>query len=398
MESVTREYEEAVRLLTSSEKFKISLGLDRIGKVLELIGNPQDDLKFIHVAGTNGKGSVCSTLASILQSAGKNVGLYTSPHVFKYNERICINYSSISDTDFSNYVFEVSQIADNNGISLTEFEILTAVMFKYFSDNKVDIVVLETGLGGRYDATNIIKSNLCSVITHIDYDHTDRLGDTLEAIAFEKAGIIKSNSPCIVSEDFECFHKNGAHVILANEDIDKIYIENFALKGEYQSRNLATVLTVIKEIFPEINKDIIIDGLRTVQHPYRFQYIKEKNLIIDGAHNPNGIEDLIKSLKINFPNEKKSIIFGCLNNKDYKKMVSIITSNADEIKLSELFFYHFNHQNSATFEQLSAVSEFPVNRLCSAEQIDFDNGNLKIICGSLYMISDVLKMLNIKCD
>ena len=181
-------YSDAVNLLTSVGKFHISLGLDRMYAILELLGNPQDKLDCIHVAGTNGKGSVCAILSSILVSSGKKVGLYTSPHLFKYTERIKICGNNISDENFTKYVFEISELADRNNIDLTEFEILTAVMFKYFADNNVDVVVLETGLGGRFDATNVIKKNLCSIITHVDFDHTERLGNTIDKIAYEKSG------------------------------------------------------------------------------------------------------------------------------------------------------------------------------------------------------------------
>ena len=184
-------YNKAIDLLTSQGKFYINLGLDRISAVLELLGNPQDKLKCIHVAGTNGKGSVCAIISAVLSKAGMKTGLYTSPHIFEYTERIQINGFDISKEDFTKYIFEICEIADKNNIHLTEFEILTAVMFKYFADNDVDVVVLETGLGGRFDATNVIKSNLCSIITHIDLDHTERLGNTKSKIAFEKAGIIK---------------------------------------------------------------------------------------------------------------------------------------------------------------------------------------------------------------
>ena len=171
-------YDEAIKLLTSQGKFKIKLGLERISGVLEKLGNPQDKLKCIHVAGTNGKGSVCAIIASVLQNAGMKVGLYTSPHIFEYTERIKINGIDISKEDFAKYVEAVC--FDD----LTEFEVLTAVMFKYFADNNVDVVVLETGLGGRFDATNVIKSNLCAIITHSDLDHTERLGNTKSKIAF----------------------------------------------------------------------------------------------------------------------------------------------------------------------------------------------------------------------
>ena len=196
-------YNNAIDLLTSQGKFYINLGLERISAVLDLLGNPQDKLKCIHVAGTNGKGSVCAIIASILTEAGMKTGLYTSPHIFEYTERIKINGCEISKDDFVKYIFEICEIADKNDIHLTEFEILTAVMFKYFSDNNVEVVVLETGLGGRFDATNVIKRNLCSIITHIDLDHTDRLGNTRSKIAFEKAGIIKPDCPVLTCEGYE---------------------------------------------------------------------------------------------------------------------------------------------------------------------------------------------------
>ena len=179
-------YNDVKNLLTSQGKFYINLGLERIEKVLGLLGNPQDKLKYFHVAGTNGKGSVCAILDAILREAGMKTGLYTSPHLFKYNERIKINGIDISDNELAELVFKICQIAEDNQIHLTEFEILTAVMFKYFEENNVDVVVLETGLGGRFDATNVIKNNLCAIITHIDLDHTERLGNTKDKIAFEK--------------------------------------------------------------------------------------------------------------------------------------------------------------------------------------------------------------------
>ena len=153
-------YNDALNLLTSAGKFRISLGLERISRILDLLGNPQDSLKCIHVAGTNGKGSVCAILSSILSAAGIKTGLFTSPHIFKYNERIKICGNDISDDDFTRYVFDIVNLSEKHNIDLTEFEILTAVMFKYFADNNVDIAILETGLGGRFDATNVIKSHL----------------------------------------------------------------------------------------------------------------------------------------------------------------------------------------------------------------------------------------------
>ena len=389
-------YENAVALLTSVGKFHISLGLDRMEQILELLGNPQEKLNCIHVAGTNGKGSVCSILTAILAESGKKVGLYTSPHIFKYTERIQILSSPhpiplpigakvsgyIPDDVFARYVFEISNLAEKNNIDLTEFEILTAVMFKYFADNKVDVVVLETCLGGRFDATKDITRNLCSVITHIDFDHTERLGDTLEKISFEKAGIIKPDCPCISFES----------LINAKRPDVKIdeFIDYLSLRGKYQHENLALALSVIKEVFPEIGNDIIKEGLKKVKHPCRFQYIKEKNLIIDGAHNPNGIEALRTSLDEFFPNVKRRFIFGCLKNKDYKKMLGLLFKEDDEI-----YFYHFSHSNSCDYHELQAECPIKACELTSEVRINFNDGKLNIICGSFYMISELAQKFDI---
>lgn len=385
-------YYNAVNILTSSGKFRISLGLDRMYKILELLGNPQDKLNFIHVAGTNGKGSVCSIISSILKEAGKKVGLYTSPHLFKYSERIKICGVNISDEDFAHYIFEIVDIADKNNVDLTEFEILTAVMFKYFADNGVEVAVIETGLGGRYDATNVIKKHLCSIITHIDFDHTELLGDTLDKIAYEKAGIMKKDCLCIVFEGREVYYDVANQVGALLELISPIVsVDKLALKGVNQQENLALALSCIEKIFPEISKETIGKGLRNVVHPCRFQYIKEKNLIIDGAHNPNGIKSLVENLDYYFHNQKRRFIFGCLRNKDYKTMINSLFKN-DNI----VYFYHFSHQNSATFDELQSVCPIEARELTQDTKIDFNDGYLNVICGSLYMISELIEKFQIE--
>lgn len=388
---MTKTYNDAVKLLTSVGKFHISLGLDRMFKIMDLLGNPQDKLNCIHVAGTNGKGSVCAILSSILTCAGQKVGLYTSPHIFKYTERIQICGKPITDDDFVKYVFEISDLADKNNIDLTEFEVLTAVMFKYFYDNDVDVVVLETGLGGRFDATNIIKRNLCSIITHVDFDHTERLGNTIDEIASEKAGIIKPNCPCIVFEGREVYRdvtdELGSLLLMVAPFAPTTEL---ALKGSYQQENLSLALAAIEEVFPEVPQDVIDEGLRRVKHPCRFQYIEDKNLIIDGAHNPNGINSLRQSLDMYYPNTNRRFIFGCLKNKDYTKMVQSLFMQGDEI-----YFYHFKHQNSCPVQELQKVCPFESKELTPNTQIDFNDGHLNIICGSFYMISELAQRFDI---
>ena len=397
-------YSDAVNLLTSVGKFHISLGLDRMYAILGLLGNPQDKLNCIHVAGTNGKGSVCAILASILAAAGKKVGLYSSPHLFKYTERIKLSAGvsngapdngmllDISEEDFAKYVFDISELADLHGIDLTEFEILTAVMFKYFADNNVDVVVLETGLGGRYDATNVIKRNLCSIITHVDFDHTERLGDTLDKIAYEKAGIIKPNCPCIVFEGREVYRdvadEMGAMLMVIMPFANA---ENLALKGVHQQENLSLALAAIETVFPEITQEIIDIGLKNVKHPGRFQYVKSKNLIIDGAHNPNGVTALKQSLDFYYPNTKRRFIFGCLKNKDYQHMIQNLFETGDEV-----YFYHFKHNNSCEFNDLLSVCPVEATELTVQTKIDFNDGKLNIICGSLYMISELVELFKIE--
>lgn len=388
---MTKTYNDALKLLTSVGKFHISLGLDRMFKIMDLLGNPQDKLNCIHVAGTNGKGSVCAILSSILTCAGQKVGLYTSPHIFKYTERIQICGKPITDDDFAKYVFEISDLADKNSIDLTEFEILTAVMFKYFYDNDVDVVVLETGLGGRFDATNIIKRNLCSIITHVDFDHTERLGNTIDKIASEKAGIIKPNCPCIVFEGREVYRdvtdELGSLLLMVAPFAPTTEL---ALKGSYQQENLSLALAAIEEVFPEVPQAVIDEGLRRVKHPCRFQYIEDKNLIIDGAHNPNGINSLRQSLDMYYPNTNRRFIFGCLKNKDYTKMVQSLFMQGDEI-----YFYHFKHQNSCPVQELQKVCPFESKELTPNTQIDFNDGHLNIICGSFYMISELAQRFDI---
>ena len=376
-------YIDTINLLTSQRKFYINLGLDRISKILDLLGNPQDKLKIIHVAGTNGKGSVCTIIAAILVKSGMKTGLYTSPHIYEYTERIKINGYDIKKDDFTRYIFEICKIADENNIHLTEFEILTAVMFKYFADNNVDIAVVETGLGGRFDATNVIKKNLCSIITHIDLDHTERLGSTKSKIAFEKAGIIKPNCPVFTCEGYEEIKDkadecNSLFVLVTPfEDTT-----NLSLKGVCQQENLSLALAAVRYLFPQIDEDTIQDALKEVKNPCRFQLCRD-DLIVDASHNPNGVMALRESLDWYFPDKKRCFVFGCLKNKDYKKMMDILFDKGDEI-----YFYHFNNKNSCTVEELQNVCEYPSKIFESFDKLPKDS--LKIVCGSFYMLNEII--------
>jgi len=373
-------YENAVKILSSQGKFKINLGLDRMYSIMREFSNPQESFDCIQVAGTNGKGSVCSILAEILKNAGFKVGLYTSPHIFEYTERIKINGEEISEDEFAELVFDVVKKAEEKKIDLTEFEIITAVMFLYFAKKNIDIAVIETGLGGRLDATNIVKTNICSVITHIDLDHTERLGDTKEKIAYEKAGIIKAERPVFTAENYEVIRQTALDkksLIIAPSVVEEDY--DLSLRGSYQKENLALALTCIKTMFGGIPDKTTRKALKNVEHPFRFQYFKDKNLIIDGAHNPNGAEGLRKSLDEYFPKEPRRFVFGCLKNKDYESMMKILFRPQDEV-----YFYEFDYPNRASFDELSAKSLVKAQKFESAKVLTPDK--LNIICGSFYMI------------
>lgn len=390
-------YEQAKKLLQSQGKFYINLGLERIQNVLTKLNNPQNNAKIIHIAGTNGKGSVASTIANILKCAGFKTGLYTSPHLVEYTERIKINGDDISQDDFAKYITDVCKISN----VLTEFEILTAAAFKYFSDNSVDYIVLETGLGGRYDATNVCKNSL-AIITSISLDHTDRLGKTYEEIAFEKAGIIKEHSTVITSSNNKGYSvvsnialQKNAKLITVDNEIQMQY-ENginyavidgkkfkFPLLGLYQKQNLALVIEAIKYL--NIEKSAFEKGLKTAKWGARLEYIKEKNILIDGAHNPDSAMELKKSLDFYFKDKKKIFIYSTINTKDYKTIAKTLFDENDEI-----YYFEFHHPNAVKYETYIKDVDWLKNikKLDNLENV-LKRNELKIITGSLYMIGEI---------
>lgn len=374
-------YEDAIKQLTSRDNFYIDLGLDRIRAALEIFGNPQDKLKCIHVAGTNGKGSVCTILDSILREAGYKTGLYTSPHIWDYTERIRVCGVEISKEDFASYVEKIMGC----GIHLTEFEILTVMMFLYFEAKGVDIAILETGLGGRLDATNVIKKNLCSIITQIDLDHTERLGDTKEKIAYEKAGIIKQACPVITSMGYEAIKDKADEMdsmfILATPFVKPEFVEALTLKGNHQVENLALAVNAINYLFKDIDDATIIAGLRKVKNPCRFQYFPMQNLVVDASHNPNGIAALRDNLDSYFLQDERRFVFGCLRNKDYSKMMRILFREGDEI-----YFNEFDYPNACSFEELQVACPYKATQYNNEALSD---NKLNIICGSFYMIGQM---------
>ena len=301
-------YKESLKYIEETHKFGIRLGLDNMSKLLELLGNPQDKLKIIHVAGTNGKGSTCSFITSILKEAGYNVGLYTSPFLETFTERIRINGENIPEEDVARIVTlikeKIEQMVKEGYSYPTEFEIVTTMAFYYYYEKNVDYVALEVGLGGRYDATNIIKNSQVSVIGSISLDHVNILGDTIAKIAYEKGGIIKEDGVAIVYDQSEeaknvikqiCYDKNARYIEVKFDDINikksdiyyQVYdatifnqkYENLEIKliGEHQINNSILALNVIKYL--ENNKELKIDdesirkGLINTKWPGRIEKI-----------------------------------------------------------------------------------------------------------------------------
>lgn len=334
---------DAVKALYARTTQGIKPGLDVITALLQALDNPHRKLAVIHVAGTNGKGSVCAMLEAVLRASGFKTGLYTSPHLVDFSERFRINGLQMPDGTLKDYIHRLEitadQVAEQSGQRpATFFELSTAIAFSYFADESVDIAIIETGMGGRWDATNVVIP-LVSVITHIDIDHTNYLGDSIEQIAAEKAGIIKPGRPVISAPQSEVVMsellKSGVNVDDASSFVavakiglpQKLKIEthsrtlppvNLPLLGECQRENCAVAVATLElladllDFEPEYKK-----GLEMVEWGARFQILESDPLVIlDGAHNPSAARALAKTLKENYPKHQLGFIFGFLDDKD----------------------------------------------------------------------------------
>lgn len=322
-------------------------GLSRIQTLLEKMGNPQDSLKYVHIAGTNGKGSTAAMTASILRKAGYRTGLYTSPYIYRFHERMQVNGEQISDEDIVAITEYVKPLADAMDESPTEFELVCAIAFEYFKRKQCDVVVLEVGLGGEYDATNVISAPEVAVITNIGLDHTDVLGNTLEQIAKAKAGIFKTGGSAVIYRStpsveavFEsvCAEKN---IPLKKADFDSLKLnsldlfgQNFdcgsrkniqlPLLGDHQLHNASVVLSIADTLIEKgwnISEENIYEGIRDVSWPGRFDIVcRDPLFIIDGGHNPQCIEALIKNIEDYLVGRKVIALTGVLADKDYADM------------------------------------------------------------------------------
>ncbi len=411
---------EADRYLEMCSRRGFVLGLDNMEQVLEALNRPDHQYNIIHVAGTNGKGSTCTMTQNILTENGYKTGLYTSPQLYKINDRIHIDHEEISDEDYLEVFNDIVEICERERIPITEFELITAIAFEYFARKKCDFVVLEVGMGGRLDATNIIDQPLLTVITSIALDHTDYLGDTLEEIAHEKGGIIKNTAAVIlypqekevedviyriaekkdvvvISPDFQAIQNIEIQESFQSFDYKGKRIE-LGLMGSYQVKNSAMVLEIIsylENLGYSMNWKKVLQGLKKTKMIARLQKVQDNPVILlDGAHNEQGISELKKALMAIYPNQKFVFIFGVLKDKEYIKEVEALSTIAKAFIAVEPDYPERKLESSALKELLDKYSDEVTDLEKISAAIDYANKEYKeeiiIICGSFYQVKDVL--------
>ncbi len=430
-------YKEAIKYIRDTAAFGTKLGLENIRMLMSLLGDPQEKLKIIHIAGTNGKGSVASYILSVLEEAGFVTGFYTSPELFSFSERIRINEEEISDEDIAFYATKVRTYAEkmkNEKLgSPSEFEIVLAMAFCYFLDREVDVVILETGLGGRLDATNVINRSLITVLTKISYDHMQYLGDTLKQIAYEKAQIIKTNGKVLAYpadkevEDViaeQCRYKEAdLHIAelpnkrrLLNHDLtsgetgqeftllNKTYRTRMA--ASYETENAALAIQAV-EILRENREnkldipDICIhEGIKKAKWPGRFEILCTEPLIIaDGAHNADGAGALAKTIVEYFGKKKINLCIGILKDKQYEKMLKILlpisenvitcnVPNPRSLKAKELKDIICKMEYGGDI-RISDNSEMAYRTIKDLQS----QAPAALICGSLYLVGPMRKII-----
>jgi dihydrofolate synthase/folylpolyglutamate synthase len=407
-------YPDAIKFLYNLQLFGSKFGLEDTVRLAALSGNPQQRLRFIHVAGTNGKGSTCAMLESIYRAAGLRVGLFTSPHLVAFSERIQVNRQPVSEPDVARLVGELRALLEHFPADAhpTFFEVVTVMALRYFAEQECDLVIWETGLGGRLDATNIVTP-LASVITNIQFDHQQWLGDTLERIASEKAGIIKPGVPVITAVDnpeafrilFETAHQQNAPFRLitwAQTENHPMRGLQLPLLGEHQRLNAAvaayTALAIADKI--PVTHEIIRAGLSRVEWPGRLQLVEHPpghKLLLDGAHNIGSAETLRTALRTYFATRAPTFILGILRDKDWLPMCEILAPLAARILLVPV-----SSRRSATPEELKPVCRAanPTAEIeeCSslAEALERAGSDpFVVITGSLYLVGEAMEILHL---
>jgi dihydrofolate synthase/folylpolyglutamate synthase len=421
-------YPEAIQFLYGLRLFGAKFGLENTFKLAALAGDPQDKLRFIHVAGTNGKGSTCAMLESIYRASGLRVGLFTSPHLVFFRERVQVNRQLISEAEVVRLVEELKPLlkqfpADHHP---TFFEVVTVMALKYFAGQKCDLVIWETGLGGRLDSTNIVTP-LASVITNIAFDHQQWLGDTLEKIAFEKAGIIKPGISVVTATDeLEALaviekvarEKNapllkinsweGRRAAVPNQNQfgsptrRPSQVENLPLIGEHQQINASLALATVELLQRQIpvTDGKIRAGLSGVNWPGRLQLIQRpdgQKILLDGAHNVAGAKVLHEALEKNFPTAKRALILGILQDKDWQHICEALAPLA-----AQIFTVPVASERAADANELAGACRAanpPAETLACASLAEAlkksANEGFVVITGSLYLVGEALELLGL---
>ena len=425
------EFEKCLKNIEELQLFGIKLGLNQIKRFFSLLGNPQQQLKFIHIAGSNGKGSTAAILNAALQKVGLKVGFYSSPHLLNIRERFRINNQAISEQDFISLYRKIKAVVDEfkqNNSCPTFFEFTTAFAAKYFAEEQVDIVIWETGLGGRLDATNVVDS-YCSVITNIALEHQQYLGHSIREIAWEKAGIIKVNQKVFVGElapealdviEAQCdtlgselvnfdscgVTKKSCKIIKAFDSESNCQLislsEQFpsiklGLLGKVQLLNAHLAFNILNQLSEDLNFSLqtAIEGFADAKWLGRLQILPDGN-ILDGAHNEAGIVKLIESLSEMFPGEKYNVIFGCFFDKEYLKSLELLIPLAEKFLLVPVV----NNMNREYVEpeklqyDLQKIG-FDSKRIKTFDSVNdalkFDKKTKKLVVGSLFLQQFVLK-------
>ncbi len=406
-------YNNALEYIHSFLKFGSKPGLERIEALLKKLGNPQKNLRIVHVAGTNGKGSVSTMLSQIFRADGMKTGLFTSPYIVDFCERIQINNEMIPHEKLAFFTEKIVPIVEDlnrEGIYPTEFEIITAIAFDYYNSEKCDIVVLEVGLGGLYDSTNVVEKPLASVITSISFDHTDVLGDTLEEITMQKCGIIKDASTTIAypKQDEKVFkiiretvsEKNN---LLLVPDLSKLVvcyfdkektvfsykgnIYNLNLSGEHQLYNAITAIETAVSIGASLNS--IKMGIENTKMPARVEFLSEK-LLLDGGHNESGTKVLSKVLEKFYDN---TVVVSMMSDKDVENSLKNLSTNAKIMIATEC-----SNPRAMKSDDLAEICRKFCDEVYSVKNpfdaIDkalalTDKNHLVSVCGSLYLASEV---------
>ena len=341
-------YEETIAYIHSAYWKGTKDGLSRTRELLGLLGNPQDELRFIHVAGTNGKGSTCAMLASILQAAGYRTGLYTSPFVNRFNERIALNGIPISDQDLVDIFERIRPVVDNMENPPSEFELITCAGMLYYKEQRCDVVVLEVGMGGEFDSTNIIHTPLLTIITAMGFDHMKYLGNTMTEIASAKAGIIKPDGTTLIYGEnpeadkvfYETCEQRHSRLVVTNHSrmVDHAHTlrghdlsfgpythVHLPLIGSHQVKNAAVVLTAVEELNRRgflIPDGAVYAGMAAVKWPARMELLSENPVfLLDGGHNPHGFHAAAETLRELFPDRKIRVMMGVMADKDHRDMI-----------------------------------------------------------------------------